>query len=107
MPPKGLSPRILLSGGTRSCASAPATKSDLRTAIHAAVKTILRGEDMSAAKPGPRVTAAKRRQVEAAEAYRKSHAGCTLHNACIKSFVPARGGYRSANAMYECMRRQA
>ena len=80
-----------------------ATRSDLREAV----KTILRGEDMSAAKPGPRITAAKRRQIEAAEAYRKSHAGCTLHNACIKSFVPARGGYRSANAMYECMRRQA
>ena len=80
-----------------------ATRSDLREAV----KTILRGEDANAAKPGPRLTAAKRRQIEAAEAYRKSHAGCTLHNACIKSFVPARGGYRSANAMYECMRRQA
>ena len=92
-------------GGTRSCASAPATKSDLRTAIHAAVKTILRGEDMSAAKPGPRVTAAKRRQIEAAEACRKSHAGCTLHNACIKSFVPAKGGYKNAMALYRTMKR--
>ena len=75
--------------------------------VREAVKTILRGEDVSDAKPGPRITAAKRRQIEAAEAYRKSHAGCTLHNACMRSFVPARGGYRSANAMYECMRRQA
>ena len=70
-------PAAALSGGTRSCASAPATKSDLRTAV----RTLLRGEDMSAAKPGPRLNAAKRRQIEAAEAYRKSHAGCTLHNA--------------------------
>ena len=62
-----------------------ATKSDLRSAV----KTILRGEDVNAAKPGPRLTAAKRRQVEAAEAYRRSHAGCSLHNACIKSFVAA------------------
>ena len=93
-------PAVTLSGGTRSCASAPATKSDLRTAIHAAVKTILRGEDVNAAKPGPRVTAAKRRQIEAAEAYRKSHAGCTLHNACIKSFVAAKGGYKSAKTLY-------
>lgn len=79
-----------------------ATKADLR----AAVKTILRGEDISAAKPGPRLTAAKRRQIEAAEAYRKSHAGCTLHNACIKSFVAAKGGYKSAKVMYEYLRLQ-
>ncbi len=79
-----------------------ATKSDLR----AAVKTILRGEDVNAAKPGPRITAAKRRQIEAAEAYRKSHAGCTLHNACIKSFVPAKGGYKNAMALYSHLYRQ-
>ena len=78
------------------------TKADLR----AAVKTILRGEDVNAAKPGPRLTPAKKRQIEAAEAWRASHAGCSLHNACIRSFVPARGGYRSAKALYECMRRQ-
>ena len=78
------------------------TKADLR----AAVKTILRGEDANAAKPGPRLTPAKKRQIEAAEAWRASHAGCSLHNACIRSFVPARGGYRSAKALYECMRRQ-
>jgi len=77
----------------------PVTKSDLR----AAVKTILRGEDVSAAKPGPRITAAKQRQIEAAEAYRKSHAGCTLHNACMRSFVPAKGGYKSAAALYSHM----
>ena len=81
---------------------AAATKADLR----AAVKTILRGEDVNAAKPGPRLTPAKKRQIEAAEAWRASHAGCSLHNACIRSFVPARGGYRSAKALYECMRRQ-
>ena len=78
------------------------TKADLR----AAVKTILRGEDVNAAKPGPRLTPAKKRQIEAAEAWRASHAGCSLHNACIRSFAPARGGYRSAKALYECMRRQ-
>lgn len=76
-----------------------ATKSDLR----AAVKTILRGEDVNAAKPGPRLTPAKRRQIEAAEAWRKSHAGCTLHNACMRSFVPTEGGYKSADALYAHM----
>jgi len=73
-----------------------ATRSDLREAV----KTILRGEDVPDAKPGPRITAAKRRQIEAAEAYRKSHAGCTLHNACMRSFVPAKGGYKSAKTLY-------
>ena len=79
-----------------------ATKSDIREAV----KTILRGEDVNAAKPGPRLTPAKRRQIEAAEAYRKSHAGCTLHNACIRSFVPAKGGYKSADALYSHLHRQ-
>ena len=83
-----------------------ATKADLRTAIHAAVKTILRGEDANAAKPGPRLTAAKRRQIEAAEAYRQSHAGCSLHNACIRSFVAAKGGYGSAKNLYRVMSRK-
>ena len=73
---------------------------------NAAVKTILRGEDESAAKPGPRLTAAKRRQIEAVEAYRKSHAGCTLHNACIRSFVAAKGGYGSAKNLYRVMSRK-
>ena len=82
---------------------AAATKSDLR----AAVKTILRGEDVNAAKPGPRLTPAKRRQIEAAKTWRKSHAGCSLHNACMHSFVPAKGGYKSADALYECMRRHS
>ena len=78
------------------------TKSDLR----AAVKTILRGEDINAAKPGPRLTPAKRRQIEAAEAWRTSHAGCSLHNACMRSFVPAKGGYKSAKNLYRVMSRQ-
>ena len=78
---------------------AAATKADLR----AAVKTILRGEDVNAAKPGPRLTPAKRRQIEAAETWRKSHAGCSLHNACMRSFVPAKGGYKSADALYSHM----
>ncbi len=77
------------------------TKADLR----AAVKTILRGEDVNAAKPGPRLTPAKRRQIEAAEAWRKSHAGCSLHNACIRPFVPAEGGYKNAMALYRTMKR--
>ena len=51
-------------------------------------------------RPWPRLTAAKRRQIEAAEAYRQSHVGCTLHNACIKSFVPAKGGYASGKSLY-------
>ena len=76
-----------------------ATKADLR----AAVKTILRGEDVNAAKPGPRLTPAKRRQIEAAETWRKSHAGCSLHNACMRSFVPTEGGYKSADALYAHM----
>ena len=80
---------------------AAATKSDL----HAAVKTILRGEDVNAAKPGPRLTPAKRRQIKAAEAYRRSHAGCTLHNACMRSFVTATGGYKNAMALYRTMKR--
>ena len=75
------------------------TKSDL----HAAVKTILRGEDVNAAKPGPRLTAAKRRQIKAAEDYRATHCGCTLHNACIRSFVFEKGGYASAMALYSHM----
>ena len=81
---------------------AAATKADLR----AAVKTILRGEDVNAAKPGPRLTPAKRRQIEAAEAWRKSHAGCSLHNACMRSFVPAKGGYKNAKNLYRVMSRQ-
>ena len=42
---------------------------------------------------------------EAAAAYRKSHAGCTLHNACMRSFVAATGGYKNAMALYRTMKR--
>ena len=78
-----------------------ATKADLR----AAVKTILRGEDANLPKPGPRLTAAKRRQIAAAEKHRKTHCGCTLHNACLKSFVPEKGGYSSGKSLYRVMKR--
>ena len=77
------------------------TKSDLRTAV----KTILRGEDVNLKKPGPRLNPAKRRQVAAAEKYRKTHCGCTLHNACLKSFVPETGGYSSGKSLYLAMLR--
>ncbi len=82
--------------------AAAATKADLR----AAVKTILRGEDVNAAKPGPRLTPAKRRQIEAAENYRATHCGCTLHNACLRSFVRVKGGYASGESLYESMRQK-
>ena len=76
------------------------TKADLR----AAVKTILRGEDVNASKPGPRLTPAKQRQIEAAEKYRTMHCGCTLHNACMKSFTAELGGYSSSKSLYLAMR---
>ena len=75
------------------------TKADLR----AAVKTILRGEDVNATKSGPRLTAAKRHQIAAAEKYRDTHCGCTLHNACLKSFVRESGGYASGKSLYLAM----
>ena len=78
------------------------TKADLR----AAVKTILHGEDVNAAKPGPRLTPAKRRQIEAAKNYRATHCGCPLHNACIRSFVPASGGYKNSKTLYRVMSRK-
>ena len=81
---------------------AAVTKADLR----AAVKTIIRGEDVFASKPGPRITPAKQRQIDAAKKWRATHAGCSLYNACLRSFVPAKGGYKSAKAMYECLRRK-
>lgn len=91
-----------MSARTRSPKSpAPATKADL----HTAVKTILRGEDVNAAKPGPRLSAAKQRQIETAKTYRKGHAGCTLHNACMRSFVDVPGGYKNAMALYRTMKR--
>ena len=77
------------------------TKSDLRTAV----KTILRGEDVNLPKPGPRLNPAKRRQVAAAETYKKTHCGCTLHNACLKSFVREPGGYASGKSLYLAMLR--
>ena len=86
----------------RPSPSKAVTKADLR----AAVNTILHGEDVNAAKPGPRLTPAKRRQIEAAKNYRATHCGCTLHNACIRSFVPASGGYRSAKALYVVLTRK-
>lgn len=75
----------------------------LRMAVH----TIMHGNDFSASKPGPRPTPAKQRQIEAAKAWRKNHAGCTLHNACIRSFVPAKGGYKSAKTMYVVLKRKS
>ena len=77
------------------------TKSDLRTAV----STILRGDDMNVAKPGPRLTPAKRRQIEVVEEYRATHRGCSLYNACIRSFVPSNGGYKSAKTIYEHIRK--
>ena len=82
--------------------AAPATKADLR----AAVKTIIRGEDVFASKPGPRITPAKQRQIDAAKKWRATHAGCSLHNACMRSFVPAKGGYKSAKAMFVVLNRK-
>ena len=86
----------------RPSPSGAVTKADLR----AAVKTILHGEDVNAAKPGPRLTPAKRRQIEAAKNYRATHCGCTLHNACIRSFVPASGGYKNSKTLYRVMSRK-
>ena len=69
------------------------------------MKTILRGEDVNLPKPGPQLTAAKRRQIAAAEKYRKTHCGCTLHNACLRSFVFEKGGYSSGKSLYRVMKR--
>ena len=85
--------------GRMTLPAAVVTKADLR----AAVKTILRGEDMNAAKPGPRLTPTKRRQIDAAKDYLATHRGCTLHNACLRSFVRAKGGYKSAMSLYSYM----
>ena len=76
--------------------SKTATKSDLR----AATRTILRGEDVDKAKPGPQMNAAKRQQIAAVEQYRKSHVWSSLHNACQKAFVKVDGGFRSPGALY-------
>jgi len=81
---------------------AAVTKADLR----AAVKTIIRGEDVFASKPGPRITPAKQRQIDAAKKWRATHAGCSLHNACIRSFVQTKGGYKNGKALYRVMLRK-
>ena len=79
-----------------------ATKADLR----AATKTILRGEDVTTAKPGPRLTPTKQLQIEAVEKYRATHRGCSLFNACMRSYIPAKGGYKNPKVIYEHIRRQ-
>ena len=95
-------PRLSRPNGSIASSQRPATKADLR----AAVKTILRGEDVNLPKPGPRLTAAKRRQIAAAEKYRKTHCGCTLHNACLRSFTALPGGYASGKSLYRVMKRK-
>ena len=94
-------PRLSRLNGSIVSSQRPATKADLR----AAVKTILRGEDVNLSKPGPRLTQAKRKQISAAEKYRKTHCGCTLHNACLRSFVFEKGGYSSGKSLYRVMKR--
>ena len=41
----------------------------------------------------------------AAEKYRKTHCGCTLHNACLRSFAAIPGGYASGKSLYRVMKR--
>ena len=77
------------------------TKSDLK----AAVKTILRGEDATVSKTWHRKTTAKQQQIDAALEYWNSHAGCSLHNACIRTFVSLHNGYSSGKSMYRVMLR--
>ena len=98
--PKAARKRVQPAALTPVRAASAVTKSDLR----AAVRTILRGEDVNATKPGPRLTSAKRSQIAAAREYQSTHCGCTLHNACKRSFVPKHGGYKSAKSMYEYLR---
>jgi hypothetical protein len=78
------------------------TKADLRSAV----KTILTSEEVDPPKPGPQPTKAKRNQIAAAKTYKKTHCGCSLYNACIKSFVHVPGGYASGESMYESLRRR-
>ena len=78
------------------------TKADLRSAV----KTILTSEEVDPPKPGPQITKARRNQIAAAKTYKKTHCGCTLRNACIKSFVHVPGGYASGLSMYESLRRR-
>ena len=78
-----------------------ATKSDLK----AAVKTILRGVDVTVSKPRHRKNPARRQQIKAALEYQNSHAGCSLHNACVRSFVQLADGYSSAKSLYRTLLR--
>ena len=56
--------------------------------------------------PQSRTPPCKRRQIKAAEDYRATHCGCTLHNACLRSFVFEKGGYASGESLYESMRQK-
>ena len=71
---------------------------------NAAVKTILRGEDANAAKPGPRLTAAKRRQIASVrKLVREARAAgkrMSILRACRKVWQDIKGGYPSAEALY-------
>ena len=87
----------------RDIRTAMTTKNDMR----AAVRTILRGEDVTSSKPRHRKNPAKRQQLKAALEYKNSHAGCTLHNACARSFVSIAGGYSSAKSLYRIMLRHS
>lgn len=85
----------------RDIRTAMATKNDMR----AAVRTILRGEDVTASKPRHRKNPAKRQQLKAALEYKNSHAGCSIHNACTRAFVPLAGGYASSKCVYRTLLR--
>ncbi len=74
--------------------------------VRKAVRDILNGEDVDLTKPGPQITKARRNQIAAAKTYKKTHCGCSLYNACIKSFVHVPGGYASGESMYESLRRR-
>ena len=74
--------------------------------VRKAVRDILNGEDVDLTKPGPQPTKAKCKQIADAKTYKKTHCGCSLYNACIKSFVHMPGGYASGESLYESMRQQ-
>ena len=76
------------------------SKTTTKADLNAATRTILRGEDVDKAKPGPQMNAAKRQQIVAVEQYRKSHVWSSPHNACQKAFVKVDGGFRSPGALY-------
>lgn len=79
------------------------SKTTTKADLNAATRTILRGEDVDATKPGPQMNDAKRRQIGEAEKYKKTHCGCTLFNACRKSFSYVEGGFKSADSLYSHM----